>query len=327
MAIDPSMEPMLEVFIYESTTLLEQLDEILLEAEKSKSFSEDNINEIFRTMHTIKGSSAMMEFTGISTLAHAVEDVFFIIREEPARMANVNETLFDLVFQASDFLKTEIESVQNSGEANKDPSGMIGELNDGDEIEVVNPQGQATDAASYISLQQHLIASGQGLSYESVSRDMKESTYSSARQGMIEDGMTYAEEAELLMEVLDEIYETFIISAVLAGKIPAADFWESRQKYFAHHCVKPPKPWIDPLKEASAVKVALQTGQKTWKQAAAENGSDWQTQIDDIADVLKYARDRHGIDLGGVIFGQTIQEQAAKPVDDVGGNGTGTGGE
>ena len=60
MAIDPSMEPMLEVFIYETTTLLEQLDEILLESEKSKSFSEDSINEIFRTMHTIKGSSAMM---------------------------------------------------------------------------------------------------------------------------------------------------------------------------------------------------------------------------------------------------------------------------
>ena len=128
MAIDPSMEPMLEVFIYESTSLLEQLDEILLDAEKSKSFSEDNINEIFRTMHTIKGSSAMMEFTGISTLAHAVEDVFFILREDPSRMGNVNEALFDLVFQASDFLKTEIESVQNSGEANKDPSAMSAEL-------------------------------------------------------------------------------------------------------------------------------------------------------------------------------------------------------
>ena len=128
MAIDPSMEPMLEVSIYESTSLLEQLDEILLDAEKSKSFSEDNINEIFRTMHTIKGSSAMMEFTGISTLAHAVEDVFFILREDPSRMGNVNEALFDLVFQASDFLKTEIESVQNSGEANKDPSAMIAEL-------------------------------------------------------------------------------------------------------------------------------------------------------------------------------------------------------
>ena len=128
MAIDPSMEPMLEVFIYETTTLLEQLDEILLESEKSKSFSEDSINEIFRTMHTIKGSSAMMEFNGISTLAHAVEDVFFIIREDPARLSNVNEALFDLVFQASDFLKTEVESVQNNGEATKDPGGMIAEL-------------------------------------------------------------------------------------------------------------------------------------------------------------------------------------------------------
>ena len=101
MAIDPSMEPMLEVFIYETTTLLEQLDEILLESEKSKSFSEDSINEIFRTMHTIKGSSAMMEFNGISTLAHAVEDVFFIIREDPARLSNVNEALFDQIGRAS----------------------------------------------------------------------------------------------------------------------------------------------------------------------------------------------------------------------------------
>ena len=128
MAIDPSMEPMLETFIYESTTLLEQLDEILLESEKSKSLSEDHINEVFLITHTIKGSSAMMEFNGISTLAHAVEDVFFILREDPSRLTSVNEALFDVVFEASDFLKAEIESVQNSGEATQDPGRMITEL-------------------------------------------------------------------------------------------------------------------------------------------------------------------------------------------------------
>ncbi len=128
MAIDPSMEPMLETFIYESNTLLEQLDEILLESEKSKSLSEDHINEIFRIMHTIKGSSAMMEFNNVSTLAHAVEDVFFILRENPERLTSVSEALFDVVLEASDFLKSEVESVQESGEANKDASGMIVEL-------------------------------------------------------------------------------------------------------------------------------------------------------------------------------------------------------
>ena len=128
MAIDPSMEPMLETFIYESNTVLEQLDEILLESEKSKSLSEDHINEIFRIMHTIKGSSAMMEFNNVSTLAHAVEDVFFILRENPERLTSVSEALFDVVLEASDFLKSEVESVQESGEANKDASGMIVEL-------------------------------------------------------------------------------------------------------------------------------------------------------------------------------------------------------
>lgn len=182
--------------------------------------------------------------------------------------------------------------------------GMIKEMNAGDEVQVVNPQGQATDAASYIKLQQRLIGAGQGISYEATSRDMSESTYASARQGLIEDSMTYAEEAEQLADVMDEIYETFIISAVLSGALSIPGFWENKDVYFEHSFVKPPKPWIDPSKETIANKTALQSGQKTFKQIAAENGSDWRKQIDDICEVLKYAKDEHGVDLGGVILGQ-----------------------
>lgn len=119
---------MLDTFIYETTTLLDQLDQILLDSEKSKSFSSDSVNEVFRIMHTIKGSAAMMDLDGISTLAHAVEDVFFILREDPSRLALGGEALFDVVFQASDFLKSEVDSVQNTGDATQDPSAMIQEL-------------------------------------------------------------------------------------------------------------------------------------------------------------------------------------------------------
>lgn len=169
-------------------------------------------------------------------------------------------------------------------------SGMVTELNAGDEIQLINPQGQATDAATYVKLLQRLVSSGQGLSYEAVARDMSGSTYSSTRQNLIEDGMTYADEVELLVEVIDEIYETFVISAMLAGKISAPDFWDQKEMYFAHKWVKPPKPWIDPAKEAAATKTAMQSGAKTFKQVAAENGADWRDQIDDIAEVLKYAQ-------------------------------------
>ena len=65
-----------------------------------------------------------------------------------------------------------------------------------------------------MKMQQRLIGGGQGISYETAARDMSETTYSSARQASIEDEATFGEEIELLQDVMSEIYETFLISAV-----------------------------------------------------------------------------------------------------------------
>ena len=75
---DPSLQSMLEVFLYETTTLLDQLEELLMTTEKEESIGSDEINQIFRIMHTIKGSSAMMGFDNLSVLAHKAEDMFFV---------------------------------------------------------------------------------------------------------------------------------------------------------------------------------------------------------------------------------------------------------
>lgn len=198
--------------------------------------------------------------------------------------------------------------------------GMIKELNAGDEVQVVNPTGQATDATSYTKLQQRLIGSGQGLSYEATSRDMSETNYASARQGMIEDEMTYQEEEEAILEIMDEIYETFVISCVLAGNISLNNFWSKKDDYMNHGWVKQPKKWIDPLKESSATKTALNTGQKTYKQIAAEAGKDWRQQIDDTAEVIEYARQK-GVDMEGVIFGGKTNVQPDASSDDGGAEG------
>ena len=71
------MDNMLEMYLYETNTLMEQLDELLIEAEKNGVFSTNDVNEIFRIMHTIKGSSAMMEFSTLMEIAHHIEDLFF----------------------------------------------------------------------------------------------------------------------------------------------------------------------------------------------------------------------------------------------------------
>lgn len=106
-------DSMLEMYLFESTTLLDQLDDILLESEKSKSLSVEHIDEIFRIMHTIKGSSAMMEFDTIAHVSHKLEDLFFVVRDNGINESYFDE-LLDLVLSVSDFLKDEINKVQQN---------------------------------------------------------------------------------------------------------------------------------------------------------------------------------------------------------------------
>ncbi|MEG1448091.1 MAG: Hpt domain-containing protein, partial [Oscillospiraceae bacterium] len=126
--IDASMESMLEMFIFETTGLLEQLDEIMLSSEKDGGFSEDNINEIFRIMHTVKGSAAMMGLETLSSVAHKVEDMFFIIREDPSIINQHSSSLFDILFKSSDFMRGELDKIQSGDYQSANADELIGQI-------------------------------------------------------------------------------------------------------------------------------------------------------------------------------------------------------
>ncbi|CZR72090.1 Chemotaxis protein CheA [Clostridioides difficile] len=127
--IEPSMRQMLDMFIFETSLLLEQLDEIMIQIEKEKVFTHNNINETFRIMHTIKGSASMMGLDNISALAHSVEDLFYAIREGKIEVLD-NDLLFDLVFQSLDFIKRDIDELQSRGCISSDYSNFIEGIED-----------------------------------------------------------------------------------------------------------------------------------------------------------------------------------------------------
>ena len=197
---------------------------------------------------------------------------------------------------------------QNSYNGKTIAPGMIRELSPGEDVSVVNPSGTAAEADALIKTQMRMAASGQGLSYEAAARDLSQTNYSSARQGSIEDEDTFFEEKELIMQLMDEVYETFLICLYLTGVVNPIKFWDRKREYMKHKWVASPKKWIDPLKEANANKIALQTGQRTFKQVCAENGMDWKDVIDDMAEIAQYGKEK-GIDLGGIIYGQNVSKK------------------
>ena len=109
-------DSMMDVFLYESEQMLEQLENIALECEKSKEMSDANVNEIFRIMHTIKGSSGVMMFTDITTCSHTLEDVFYYIRESKPTNIPLDE-LVGLMLEVDDFIKGELEKIKSGQKA------------------------------------------------------------------------------------------------------------------------------------------------------------------------------------------------------------------
>ena len=127
MAEEFSTDGMLDMYLFENEQLLEQLQERVLEQKDADCFDEDSINEIFRTMHTIKGSSGIMMFDNITAVSHKLEDVFFYLREShPENVPHLE--LVEHVLSVEDFISSELEKIRNGDPADGDSSEIIKDL-------------------------------------------------------------------------------------------------------------------------------------------------------------------------------------------------------
>lgn len=118
------MDPMLEAYLFDTEGQVDNLEQAVLSTEDGAGYTEEIINNIFRYMHTIKGSSAMMMFNNISTVAHSTEDLFFFIRENKATNYD-SAALSDIVLEAIDFIKLELEKIKNGDPADGDETQII----------------------------------------------------------------------------------------------------------------------------------------------------------------------------------------------------------
>lgn len=127
MSDDMITEGMLDMFIFETEQGLENLENICLDSKDTGEFDEDNVNEIFRIMHTIKGASAVMMYQNIATLSHKLEDVFYFIRENhPENVPHVE--LVDDVLEVSDFITNELGKIKDGLESDGDSTELIERL-------------------------------------------------------------------------------------------------------------------------------------------------------------------------------------------------------
>lgn len=129
MAEEFNTDGMLDMYLFENGQLLEQLQEMVLDQKDADCFDEDSINEIFRTMHTIKGSSGIMMFDEITAVAHKLEDVFYYLREShPDNVPHLE--LVDHVLEVEDFISNEMEKIRNGEPVDGESGELVARLDE-----------------------------------------------------------------------------------------------------------------------------------------------------------------------------------------------------
>lgn len=129
MAEEFNAESMLDMFLYESGQLLEKLEGIILEKQDADCFDDADINEIFRIMHTIKGSSGVLMYENITKVTHKLEDVFYYLREShPDDVPHME--LVEKVLAVSDFVTGELDKLKNGDTPDGDEKQIVEDLDE-----------------------------------------------------------------------------------------------------------------------------------------------------------------------------------------------------
>ncbi len=107
----PDLDPeMLQDFLSSADELIESLGQSMLELESNPD-SKECVESIFRSAHTIKGTSGMFGFRAIEKLTHKMENFFDRIRKGTL---SVTPALMDGLFFAIDRIKTMFDSIKEN---------------------------------------------------------------------------------------------------------------------------------------------------------------------------------------------------------------------
>ena len=97
--LDINNEELLKDFFTEAEQQVENLESNILVIENDPT-NHDAIDEIFRAAHTLKGGSATVEFTELSSFTHTVEDVLDELRSDRLQ---VTEPVVDVLLETKPF--------------------------------------------------------------------------------------------------------------------------------------------------------------------------------------------------------------------------------
>jgi lambda family phage portal protein len=174
--------------------------------------------------------------------------------------------------------------------------GVFEQLPAGVKFEAWDPQHPTTSFGAFIKAMLRGAASGIGVSYTTLSNDLEGVSYSSIRQGTLEERETWKLMQTWMIEhFCADVFESWLLMALTTQKIPLP--LTKFEKFNAPVWRPRGWSWVDPLKEVKSNIEAVNAGFMSAQDVASQQGQD----IEDIYAQLALEaslREKHGVTLG-----------------------------
>ncbi|MBO7438423.1 MAG: chemotaxis protein CheA [Bacteroidales bacterium] len=109
----PSLQQFKLKYVEEVNDMLNEMEGAILTLEQNPS-SIDEINQVFRVMHTIKGTSAMYDFKTVEKITHDVESIYSKIRDT---QGSVSKDVSTLTLECVDLLRHLLNQPEDGDDA------------------------------------------------------------------------------------------------------------------------------------------------------------------------------------------------------------------
>jgi two-component system chemotaxis sensor kinase CheA len=124
--MNDEMEEIITEFITEAEESLDKIDPLFVELE-AKGYDKEMLNDIFRSMHTLKGAAGFLGFQSIVGVAHHAENIMKKLREHEI---SLSRQVMNVILKSVDMLRLLIRHLKLKDGIEEDISILLKELAD-----------------------------------------------------------------------------------------------------------------------------------------------------------------------------------------------------
>ncbi|MBI4688372.1 MAG: chemotaxis protein CheA [Nitrospirae bacterium] len=118
------MQEIIADFVIEAEESLDKIEPLFVELE-TKGYNKDMLNDIFRSMHTLKGAAGFLSFQDIVDVSHRAESIMKKLRDNEVVLSR---ELIDVILKSVDTLRLLISHIKVKDGVKEDVSNLLKEL-------------------------------------------------------------------------------------------------------------------------------------------------------------------------------------------------------